>query len=108
MGTWNCTIDGNDTFHDVCDDFRQEYASCKSIEETSDALLRRYRDNPEGHIACFAVAYCQWQYGKLSKELYDEAVALRKTDLLYWKDCGASDSMIEKRSKELDKVFAKL
>lgn len=108
MGTWNCKIDGNDTFHEACDDFLEEYASCKSIEETSAALLKQYRDNPEGHIACFAVAYCQWQYGKLSKELYDKAVALRKTDLLYWKDCGASDSMIEKRSKELDKFFAKL
>lgn len=51
MGTWNCKIDGNDTFHEACDDFLEEYASCKSIEETSAALLKQYRDNPEGHIA---------------------------------------------------------
>jgi hypothetical protein len=114
MGTWDCSIKGNDVTLDIYDYFINEYNAGKSPENISDEIFNNFKeyftDCDDKNNAIFGLALAQWETKSLTKETYNTVsnIVDSDADLNNWKNRGADDKVLNKRKKELKKFFEKI
>ena len=114
MGTWGTGISSNDTFADIYDEFFDLYNDGLSVKEISEELINlnwETLDIPEdANNFWFALALSQWECKELDENLFKRVqhIINSKSDLIIWKESGASSSDLKKREKVLENFLEKL
>jgi hypothetical protein len=114
MGTWNTSINGNDTFLDIYNAFFDRYNSGESPKEISETIVEDYssefEDTDDKNNALFALALAQWETKSLDPEIYVKVKTIIETggDLEAWKGLRADTKTLKKRKAVLDKFLAQL
>ena len=117
MGAWGTGISANDDFQDVKYVFFDFFYHDKiTIAEIENKIIEIYRENisddnsGEWHDVYFAIAYCEWKCGNLSKSVLNtvEEIILSKKNLQYWQELGAEPETLTQRKRELQKFLNKI
>src|SRR5690242_14901418 len=111
MGTWDISIEGNDTFQDIYSNFMERYNSGDDpIQVKLDILsdfADYFADSDDHNNALFGLSKGLWETKSLDKETLDKVkqIITSESDLRLWRDLGATDDILRKRKDRLDKFF---
>ena len=113
MGVWGTGLLENDLTSDICQDYVQFVNSEFSHKEIRSKLQKKYLNNldrNEVHLFWIALAKCQWDYGVLEKDVYENVknIINKEIDIRYWNELGAEETDIIKRKKVLNNLLSKL
>ncbi|MFN8358674.1 MAG: hypothetical protein U0264_02050 [Candidatus Kapaibacterium sp.] len=114
MGTWNNTIEGNDTFQDIYQNFFSLYNQGKSPKDISkqiqDDFGAMFNDHDDRNNCLFALALAQWDTKTLDERIYElvKEIIDNDKDLEVWKILGADEMMIKQRKSILNKFLTKI
>lgn len=117
MGVWGAGVSSSDDFQDVKELFFDYfYHSKMSVEEIENTVLGNYgesiadENSGEWHDVYFALAYCEWKCGALSERVKAKVndIAQSGSNLVYIKELQASELVLKKREREIDKFVAKI
>jgi hypothetical protein len=111
MGTWDTSIENNDTYLDVHSAFMERYHSGDEPRKITQDILSKYseyfNDTDDKNNALFGLAKAQWETKALDKETFEKVkdVIDNGSDLKLWKELGATDDLIKKRKDTLNKFL---
>jgi hypothetical protein len=111
MGTWDISIEGNDTFQDIYSNFMERYNSGDDPRQIKQNILLDFADyfadSDDHNNALFGLSKGLWETKSLDKETLDKVrqIITSENDLRLWRDLGATDDIIKKRKNRLDKFF---
>lgn len=114
MGHWGTGISSNDTYMEVYEAFFFYYNRNKSIDEIKSKLREHFKDVLSNSLTSneywFAMAFALWECKSLDEETHatvQEIIKERK-DLEVWKELGASEADLKKRTSVLEMFLDKL
>ena len=111
MGTWDTSIEGNDTFQDIYSNFMERYNSGDDPRQIKRDILSDFADyfadTDDHNNALFGLSKGLWETKSLDKETLDKVsqIITTENDLKLWRDLGATDDIIKKRKDRLDKFL---
>ncbi len=111
MGTWDISIEGNDTFQDIYSNFMERYNSGDDPRQIKLDILSDFADyfsdTDDQHNALFGLSKGLWDTKSLDEETLEEVkqVIATESDLRLWRNLGATDGIIKKRKDRLDKFL---
>jgi hypothetical protein len=111
MGTWDTSIEGNDTFQDIYSNFMEHYNSGDDPRQITKDILSEFSDyfsdTDDKNNALYGLSKAQWETKTLDKKTLDEIseIIRSESDLKLWRDLGATDDVIKKRKDRLDKFL---
>ena len=111
MGTWDISIEGNDTFQDIYSNFMERYNSGDDpIQIKQDVLsdfADYFADTDDHNNALFGLSKALWETKSLDTETLDKVrqIISSESDLKLWRDLGATDDIIKKRKDRLNKFL---
>jgi len=111
MGTWDTSIEGNDTFQDVYSNFMERYNSGDEPRQIKQDILSDFADyfadTDDHNNALFGLSKGLWETKSLDKETLDKVsqIITTENDLKLCRDLGATDDIIKKRKDRLDKFL---
>lgn len=111
MGTWDISIEGNDTFQDIYSNFMERYNSGGDPKQIKQDILSDFADyfadTDDHNNALFGLSKGLWETKSLDKETLDNVkqIITSENDLGLWRDLGATDDIIKKRKNRLDKFL---
>lgn len=111
MGTWDISIEGNDTFQDIYSNFMERYNSGDDPRQIKHDILSDFADyfadSDDHNNALFGLSKALWETKSLDNETLDKVKEIIKSDsdLGLWRDLGATDEIIKKRKGRLDKFL---
>jgi hypothetical protein len=111
MGTWDTSIEGNDTFQDIYSNFMERYNSGDDPRQIKQDILSDFADyfadTDDHNNALFGLSKGLWETKSLDKETLDKVsqIIATENDLKLWRDLGATDDIIKKRKDRLDKFL---
>jgi hypothetical protein len=114
MGTWGTSIESNDNFADFYDEFFVLYNSGLESKDISNRLINKHQEDINDPYYCndfwFALAKAQWECKQLDNEVLNRVKDIIESgsDLIIWKEQGASPENLDKRQIELEKFLIKL
>ncbi len=94
MGAWGTKLFDNDYTSDVRGDYKDLLRRCKDAESALQELLSKYQadlnDPEDGPLFWLALADTQWEYGRLTPEVQEKALALleKGVDQERWREAG--------------------
>jgi hypothetical protein len=111
MGTWDTSIESNDTYLDIYSAFMERYNSGDDPRQITQDILSEYsdyfNDTDDKNNALLGLSKAQWETKSLDKKTLDEVeeIIRSENDLRLWRDLGATDDIIKKRKDRLDKFL---
>jgi hypothetical protein len=111
MGTWDISIEGNDTFQVIYSNFMERYNSgddpIKIKQDILTDFADYFADSDDHNNALFGLSKGLWETKSLDKETLDKVkqIIASESDLRLWRDLGATDELIRKRKHGLDKFL---
>lgn len=110
MGAWGVKLYQDDVACDVKEEYIEALKKGISNEEITKKLIEEYtsyEDEEEESVFWFALADIQWKYGRLLKEVKNNAIKFidEEVDLERWKE---NSKLLEKRKRVLLELKEKL
>lgn len=111
MGTWDISIEGNDTFQDIYSNFMERYNSGDDPKQITETILSDFReyflDADDRNNALFGLSKAQWETKSLDQETLRQVkeIVRNGNDLKLWKDLGADETTLGKRKTRLEKFL---
>lgn len=111
MGTWDISIEANDTFQDIYSNFMERYNSGDDPRQIKLDILSDFADyfadTDDHNNALFGLSKGLWETKSLDKETLDKVkqIITSESDLGLWRDLGATDDIIKKRKDRLNKFL---
>jgi len=111
MGTWDTSIESNDTYLDIYSAFMKRYNSGDDPIQITQDILSEYSDyfneTDDKNNALFGLSKAQWETKSLDKKTLDEVkeIIRSESDLRLWRDLGATDNIIKKRKDRLNRFI---
>jgi hypothetical protein len=111
MGTWDSSIEGNDTFQDIYSNFMERYNSGGDPKQIKQSILSDFADyfadSDDHNNALFGLSKGLWETKSLDKETLDKVkhIIASESDLALWRELGATDDIIKKRQNRLEKFL---
>lgn len=114
MGTWNTAIKDNDTFQDIYHHFFDLYNQGQTPSAVSKQILEEYKvlfdDHDDRNNGLFGLALAQWETSSLDAEIHKEVKHIIEGggDITKWKELGADEKTLKKRSLALAKFLVQI
>ncbi len=111
MGTWDISIEGNDTFQDIYSNYMERYNSGDDPRQIKQDILLDFADyfadSDDHNNALFGLSKGLWETKSLDKETLDKVTQIitSESDLVLWRELGATEDIIKKRKNRLDKFL---
>lgn len=114
MGNWGINISESDLYKDIEYEFFQSYNEGVEVKVITESIVKKYSEdlnsNEDSNEFWLTIADLQWQCKSLENEVYEKIknIVESKSDLLLWKELGASKSDLKKREKILLEFLNKI
>ncbi len=114
MGTWNTSINGNDTFLDVYEAFFELYNQGYEPVDITKLVLKEYEelfnDNDDKNNALFGLALAQWETKVLDPEIFNQIkdIVQNSKDIAVWRNIGADEKTLKLRKGVLQKFLIRI
>jgi hypothetical protein len=114
MGTWGLKIFENDLYKDLEYDFFELYNNGLEVKSITEKLLEKYNlylnSDEDSNDFWFCIADLQWQCKALDNSVLNKVkdIIESKSDLVLWKENGASASEVLRRDKILEAFLKKI
>jgi len=111
MGTWDTSIEGNDTFQDIYSNFMERYNSGDDPRQITETILSDFReyflDIDDRNNALFGLSRAQWETNSLDAETLEQVKEIVRSgnDLKLWKGLGADEATLRKRKARLERFL---
>ncbi len=112
MGTWNTSINGNDTFLDIYQNFFRLYNDGQNPIDISKQILEEneemFNDYDDKHNSLFGLALAQWETKSLDPTILNQVKEIIESgkDLELWE--GLDAKTLKKRQSVLDKFLLQI
>lgn len=114
MGAWDSSINGNDAFLDIYNNFFAAYNEGFSPQNATKQILENFEeefnDYEDGNNYLFGLALAQWETKSLSFSVLEKVRAIINTgkDLALWKELEADEQTIEERKIVLNNFLQQI
>ena len=114
MGTWNTSINGNDSFLDIYQNFFDLYNQGQNPGDISRQLQDDFEDTfsdyEDKNNSLFALALAQWETKSLDPSILKQVKEIIESgnDLDLWKELEADEKAIKRRRTVLENFLKKI